>query len=62
MGQIILGYVIFMAEVFILLTSVTSVETAVWTFGIVYAGCVLGTLLCVWWEGERRVLTRERSR
>lgn len=53
MGQIILGYLIFLVEIFIVLTSLVSIETTLWAFGVVYAGGVLGTLLCMWWEGGR---------
>jgi hypothetical protein len=60
MGQIILGYLIFLVEIFLVLTSLVSVKTTLWAFGVIYAGGVLGMLLCVWWErGELRSLGYE---
>jgi hypothetical protein len=61
MGQILLAYIVFMTEVFVLLTSVSSVGTALWIFAAVYAGCVFGTLLWVWWEEGRHMFTRMQS-
>lgn len=61
MGQILLSYVVFLVEIFFLLTAIVSVEAALWTFGVVYAGCVVGMIACVWWEGGMRVFMRTRS-
>jgi hypothetical protein len=62
MGQALLGYAVFMIELFILLTGATNVETALWTFIVVYASCVLGTVGCVWWEGQADAVTRTGGR
>lgn len=61
MGHILLSYLVFLIELFFLLTSLVSIEAALWTFGAVYASCVLGMILCVWWEGGMRVFMWTRS-
>jgi hypothetical protein len=61
-GQAVIGYTVFMIELFILLAAAASVETALWTFGIVHAGCALGIWACVWWErGTRRIVRMEKG-
>ena len=58
MGRVVLGYMIFMLALFLIITSATSVEIALWTFGFVHVACALGACACVWWEREAFRLTR----
>jgi len=59
-GQAVIGYAVLMIELFILLAAAVSIETALWTFGVVHAGCALGTWACVWWEKRKREVARMR--
>lgn len=59
MGQVVIAYLMFTIELFILLTAATSLETALWTLGLVYTGCFLGTCAWVWWESKTQKIVRE---
>lgn len=52
MGQAVIGYAVFMVELFILLAAAMSVKTALWMFCVVHVSCAVGAMVCLWWERE----------